>query len=61
MSRRRVLVAGGGVAALETVLALRSLAQDRVQVTLLAPERDFVYRPLTVSEPFGGHVRRYPL
>lgn len=56
-----VLVAGGGVAALETLLALRSLAQDRVNVTLLAPESDFVYRPLSVAEPFGGHAKRYPL
>ena len=44
----RVLVAGGGVAGLETVLALRELAGARVSVTLLAPEPDFVYRPQSV-------------
>ena len=33
----RVLVAGGGVAGLEAVLALQDLAGDRVSVSLLAP------------------------
>lgn len=48
-----VLIAGGGVAAVEALLALRSLAASAVRVTLLAPEREFVYRPLAVGEPFG--------
>jgi sulfide:quinone oxidoreductase len=49
-----VLIAGGGVAALETALALRDLAGDRVTMTMLAPETEFVYRPLRVREPFAG-------
>ena len=58
----RVLVAGGGVAALEATLALRALAEDRVSVELIAPDADFVYRPLAVVAPFRlGEVRRYPL
>jgi sulfide:quinone oxidoreductase len=48
----RVLIAGGGVAALEATLALRALADERVAITLVAPESDFVYRPLAVAEPF---------
>ncbi len=57
-----VLVVGGGVAALETLMALSDLAGDRVRVTLVAPEPDFVYRPMAVAEPFGlGEARRYPL
>src|SRR3954470_17909584 len=57
-----VVVVGGGVAALETVMALRDLAGDRVRLTLVAPEPDFVYRPMAVAQPFGfGEVRRYPL
>ncbi|HEY3185705.1 MAG TPA: FAD-dependent oxidoreductase [Gaiellaceae bacterium] len=53
----RVLIAGGGVAALEATLALRALAEERVSIELLAPEPHFWYRPLTVVEPFGtGHV-----
>ena len=34
----RVVIAGGGVAALETLIALRDLAGDRVDITLVAPE-----------------------
>ena len=49
-----VLIAGGGVAGLETALALRDLAGDRVTTTMLAPEPEFVYRPLRVREPFAG-------
>src|SRR6266536_6580706 len=61
-SRVDVLIAGGGVAALEATLALRALAEDRVAITLVAPESDFVYRPLAVAEPFRvGEVRRFPL
>jgi sulfide:quinone oxidoreductase len=58
----RVLIAGAGVAGLEATLALRELAGDRVRTTLLTPEREFVYRPLRVREPFGYEAaRRYPL
>jgi sulfide:quinone oxidoreductase len=57
-----VVIAGGGVAALEALMALRELAPDRVQVTLVAPDADFVYRAMMVAEPFDlGDVRRYPL
>jgi sulfide:quinone oxidoreductase len=57
-----VLIAGGGVAALEAALALHELAEGRVHSTLLAPEPEFVYRPLRVREPFGlSPARRYPL
>jgi sulfide:quinone oxidoreductase len=58
----RVLIAGGGVAALEAALALRTLAEDRVSVELLAPEPHFWYRPLAVAEPFDlGEVMRFEL
>ena len=61
-SRGHVLIAGGGVAALEAALALRELAGDRLTVTLLAPDRHFTYRPLSVAEPFDlGHATRYEL
>jgi sulfide:quinone oxidoreductase len=48
-----LVIAGGGVAALEAVLALRELAGERVRVTMLAPEREFVDRPTSVLEPFS--------
>ena len=57
-----VLIAGGGVAALETMMALRTLAGDRVLITLLAPDRNFHYRPMAVCEPFTiAHARRIEL
>ena len=39
--RPKVLVAGGGVAALETMLSLRQLAGERLEIELLSPERTF--------------------
>jgi sulfide:quinone oxidoreductase len=58
----RVLVAGGGVAGIEALLALHALAGDRIELTLISPTPDFVYRPLAVAEPFAlGHQRRTPL
>jgi sulfide:quinone oxidoreductase len=58
----RALIAGGGVAALETALALRELAGGRVSTTLLAPDPEFVYRPMRVREPFGYSLaQRYSL
>jgi sulfide:quinone oxidoreductase len=61
-ARLRVVVAGGGVAALEAALALRTLAGSLVGVWLLSPEPKFWYRPLAVAEPFGlGTAQRYDL
>jgi sulfide:quinone oxidoreductase len=58
----RVLVAGGGVAGLEALLALRDLAGERVALTLLSSEPEFVYRPMAVAEPFArGHAQRHGL
>jgi len=48
----RVVVAGGGIAALEVLAGLRALAGERVQATLLCPERSFSYRPLSTAVPF---------
>lgn len=56
------MIAGGGVAALEATLALRELAGDLVSVRIVAPEPEFVYRPMRVREPFGySAARRYSL
>jgi sulfide:quinone oxidoreductase len=49
----RVLIAGGGVAALEALLALRSLAPRLLEIEILAPETEFHGRPMSVAEPFG--------
>jgi sulfide:quinone oxidoreductase len=58
----KVLIVGGGVAALETALALRAVAGERPAIELCAPRDEFLYRPFAVGEPFGaGHVLRYDL
>jgi sulfide:quinone oxidoreductase len=60
--RFHVVVAGAGVAGLELALALEAIAREYVSVELVAPEREFTYRPLAVAEPFQvGEVRRFPL
>ena len=57
-----MLIAGGGVAGLETMLALRDLAGDLVDIELLSPEHHFWYRPLSVGEPFdAAQVHNYEL
>jgi sulfide:quinone oxidoreductase len=57
-----VLIVGGGVAALEAALALRELGGERIATTMLAPNAEFVYRPMTVREPFSYPLaQRYPL
>jgi len=50
----QVVIAGGGIAGLEALLALRDLAGDRIEITLVAPTPEFVYKPLTVEEPFSA-------
>jgi sulfide:quinone oxidoreductase len=47
-----VLIAGGGVAALETALALRDLAGDLVAIRMVAPTPEFTYWPVGVLSPF---------
>jgi sulfide:quinone oxidoreductase len=60
--KSRVIVAGGGVAALETILALSELAPGLTDVSVIAPDEEFVYRPMSVREPFAyGRARRCPL
>ena len=58
----RVTIVGGGVAALEATIALRQLAQERVEIALVTPRADWTYRPMVVAEPFGlGQAKRYDL
>lgn len=50
------------MAGLEAALALQDLAKDRISTTLLAPSPEFVYRPMTVREPFAySRAKRYSL
>lgn len=60
--RPAVVVVGGGIAALETVLALHDLAPGLLAVTMIAPEPEFALRPLNVARPFArGHADRLDL
>lgn len=60
--RPRVVIAGGGVAAVEALLALGSQLGKLAHVELIAPQRDFVYQPLSVAEPFGlAETHLFPL
>jgi sulfide:quinone oxidoreductase len=55
-----VVIAGGGVGALEGLLALQDLAGDRVHISVLTAARHVTYRPPSVAEPFGsGPAPRY--
>jgi sulfide:quinone oxidoreductase len=57
-----VTIVGGGVAALEALIALRALAQERVTIELITPTAQWAYRPMAVAEPFGlGEARTYDL
>src|SRR3954452_16232795 len=61
-SPMHVGLSGGGVAGLEAVMALRDIAGERVRITLVAPGEDFLYRPLSVGEPFAlGAAQRVSL
>ena len=51
-----VVIAGGGVAGLETVLALRDLAGRRVRMTLVTMASQTIERPITVAEPFDRAI-----
>ena len=62
MSDFRVVICGGGIAAVEGLLRLRRLLGESVSVKLIAPDPELVYRPMAVAQPFTvGHAARYPL
>ena len=49
----RLAIVGGGIAGLETLMAVRDLAEDRLAITLISPDPEFLYKPLVVEEPFS--------
>jgi sulfide:quinone oxidoreductase len=50
----RVVVAGGGIAGLEALLALHELAGDQVSLTLIESRTELVLHALALAEPFGN-------
>jgi sulfide:quinone oxidoreductase len=62
MSDFRVVVCGGGIAAVEGLLRLRRLLGSSVDIDVVAPNDDLVMRALAVREPFAfGPPSRYEL
>ena len=58
----RVLICGGGIAAVEALLRLRRLTGQALEITMLSPADELRYRPLAVAEPFSRPgARAYPL
>jgi sulfide:quinone oxidoreductase len=58
----RIVIAGGGIAGLEALVALRRQAPAGCRITLASPSSTFAYRPLAVQEPFGrGGGRQFSL
>ena len=60
-SRTSVLIAGAGVAGMETALALRAFAADRVEVELLDPTVELTMAAESTAHPFGRRPRVTPL
>ena len=50
---QRIVIAGGGVAAVEALLALNHLCPLLTRTTLISPVPELLERPVTVGEPFG--------
>jgi sulfide:quinone oxidoreductase len=50
----RVVVAGGGAAGLEALIALGSLAGNQIELELISPERTFAPRSVTRAAGFGS-------
>jgi sulfide:quinone oxidoreductase len=53
---RSIVIVGGGVGAVEALLALTDLGEHRFAITVVAPNERFVLPALSVAEPFAaGH------
>jgi sulfide:quinone oxidoreductase len=48
-----VVIAGGGFAALEAAIALRAMAAQALELTLVSPDSRFAYRPAATAQAFG--------
>jgi sulfide:quinone oxidoreductase len=54
-----VVVVGGGIAGVETLLALRTLGGGALSLTLVTPAEQLHYRPFRVLEPFHFRATRH--
>jgi sulfide:quinone oxidoreductase len=55
----RIVIAGGGIAGLEALIALRVHLGRGVEIELLEANTDLVERQRAVAEPFGGERARH--
>jgi sulfide:quinone oxidoreductase len=55
----RIVIAGGGIAGLEALIALHSHLGRHAEIELLEANTDLVERQRAVSEPFGGKPARH--
>jgi NADH dehydrogenase FAD-containing subunit len=53
-ARPRIVVLGGGFAALETAFLLRMRLRDAVEIVLVSEHDHFTFRPNTIYIPFGA-------
>jgi len=51
---RRIVIAGAGIAGLESLLALRASAGEQVELRVVAPGEAFLHWPLSVADAFAG-------
>ena len=55
----RVLILGGGFAALETAFLLRMRALDACEIDLVSDSERFLFRPNTIYVPFGADPEHF--
>ena len=55
----RIIIAGGGIAGLEALIALRVHLGPNAEIELLEANTDLVERQRAVAEPFGGEPARH--
>jgi sulfide:quinone oxidoreductase len=55
----RIVIAGGGVAGLEALVALRRRLGPAPTLELIEPSAELVERPMSVAEPFGAGEPRH--
>ena len=57
----RIVIAGGGFAAAELLLALRALGEERVELELISSSRLLPLKPAATADPTGGAVQTFDL
>lgn len=53
---KRVVIAGGGIAAVEALMGLADRGERQLQITLLSSRDRFMLRPQLIGEPWGGEA-----